>query len=191
MNVDTTLIYSASDYHKGIDDSLFAIAIIGFLLLIFSFGMEHSIWMPFYDYLQLIMALLFININYPPDVLFSVFKLFASALTFLPNLVSRSFSKAPYNPELISNNIYATIQDSAFLRVMGHLYFVLICLVIVLAIIFILSKKNPNKQFKKWCKTFIRETFWRKHLHGLISLFFLPVFVIAIFNMPLYSYFTT
>lgn len=145
MNVDTTLIYSASDYHKGIDDSLFAIAIIGFLLLIFSFGMEHSIWMPFYDYLQLIMALLFININYPPDVLYSVFKLFASALTFLPNLVSRSFSKASYNPELISNNIYATIQDSAFLRVMGHLYFVLICLVIVLAIIFILSKKNPNK----------------------------------------------
>ena len=98
VNVDTTLIYSASDYHKGIDDTLYAICIIGFLLLIFSFAMEHSIWMPFYDYMQLIMALLFININYPPDVLYSVFKIFASALTFLPNMVKGSFSKAPFNP---------------------------------------------------------------------------------------------
>jgi hypothetical protein len=41
--------------------------------------------MPAYDFLQLAMALIFINCNYPPDLLYSIFKLFASALTFLPN----------------------------------------------------------------------------------------------------------
>lgn len=44
------------------------------------------------------------------------------------------------------------MQDSSFLRVMGHLYFILIVLCIVFLILFILSKKSPNKELKKWCK---------------------------------------
>lgn len=151
--------------------------------------MDHSIWMPFYDYLQLIMALILVNVNFPPNLVYSIFKAFGSALNFLPNFFAKSYTKAAYNKTLLNNNIYSVMQDSSFLRVLGHLYFILMMLGIVMAIIFILSKKCFNKTLKKWCKEFIREIFWKKHLYAIVSLFFLPVFLIGIFNMGLYSYF--
>jgi Na+-translocating ferredoxin:NAD+ oxidoreductase RnfA subunit len=143
--VDTTIIYSASDYNSGIDFYLYALCIYAFLLLIATFGMEHSIWMPMYDFLQLVMALILINVNYPPDLLYSIFKVFASALTFLPNIFTSLFSQASYNATFINNNIYSVMQDSSFLRVMGHLYFILIILAVVLLVIFIFTKKSPSK----------------------------------------------
>jgi hypothetical protein len=152
INVDSSLIYSLSDYHQGIDTFLYAICMIAFVLLIFTFSADHSIWMPTYDFLQLVMALIFVNNNYPPDLLYSIWKIFASALAFLPNFFTNSFSRATFNPEMINNNIYSVMQDSSFLRVMGHLYFVLIIVCALLTLVFIFSKKSPNKDLKKWCK---------------------------------------
>lgn len=131
---------------------MYAVCIFAFILLILTFGMDHSIWMPTYDYLQLIMALILVNINFPPDLMYSIYRTFASCLSFLPNFFVNSFSQAFYDPLKINNNIYSTMQDSSFLRVMGHLYFILIVLCIVFLIMFILSKKSPNKELKKWCK---------------------------------------
>ena len=55
-----------------IDGFLYAVAIYSFILLLFTFGTEHSIWMPIYDFMQIIMLFIFININYPPNLLYSV-----------------------------------------------------------------------------------------------------------------------
>lgn len=107
--------------------------------------MQHSIWMPMYDYLQLIMALIFINVNFPPNLLFTIIKSFSSTFNFLPNFFTNMFSKAFYNKDYISNNIYSAMEDSSFLRVMGPLYFIIILIGVALAIIFILRKKSPNK----------------------------------------------
>ncbi len=152
LDVDTSIIYSTSDYNKNIDGTVQAFSMFAFILLIITFGMEHSIWMPMYDYLQLVMAFILINVNYPPNLLQSVFQSFASAFSFLPNFFAKSYSKAPFNKSYINNNIYAVIQDSSFLRVMGQLYFIFMMLGIMLAIIFILSKKCFFKPLKKWCK---------------------------------------
>lgn len=83
------------------------------------------------------------------------------------------------------------MQDASFLRVLGPIYFIVLFLVVVLITIGVLSKKAPNKEVKKWAKTFLRERFWRVHLHGLVYFFFLPVFVLGIYNMTIYSYLGT
>lgn len=121
-------------------------------MLVLTFSKDHSIWMPAYDFFQLIMVLIFVNCNYPPDLVQSLSSTFASFFNFLPNFFLSSYSNAPFNPDLINNNIYSVMQDSSFLRVLGHLYFVLIVLVAILGFIFIFSKKFPHKEFKKWCK---------------------------------------
>lgn len=74
---------------------------------------------------------------------------------------------------------------------MGSIYFILMMLVIVLVIIGVLSKKSPHKEIKKWAKSFIRERFWRVHLHGFVYILFLPVFFLGIYNMSIYSYLGT
>lgn len=152
FEVDTSIIYTSSDYNESIDGTVYAVCILAFILLLFTFGLDHSIWMPMYDYLQLIMALILVNVNYPPDLLASVFKTFASTFSFLPNFFAKSFSPVVFNKSYINNNIYSVILDSSFLRVLGHLYFILLMLGIVMAVIFILSKKCFYKPLKKWCK---------------------------------------
>lgn len=154
--IDSSNFYSLENYNKMIDGFLYAVAIYSFILLLFTFGTEHSIWMPIYDFMQIIMLFIFININYPPNLLYSVQKLFASAFTFLPNMFKTSFSKAFFDIKYINNNIFSIMVDSSFLRVMGPLYFILIILGSVLLTIFVLSKKAPSKGIKKWAKSFIR-----------------------------------
>jgi len=154
--IDSNSLYTLDSYISMIDGFLYAIAIYSFILLIFIFSEEHSIWMPIYDYLQLIMVFIFVNINYPPNLLYSISRLYASAFTFLPNMFKSSYSAAFYDPKYINNNIYSLMTDSSFLRVMGHVYFILIILILVLGTIFILSKKSPSKNIKKWAKSFIR-----------------------------------
>lgn len=41
---------------------------------------------------------------------------------------------------------------------------------------------------KKWAKEFLRESFWKKHMHGLIYVWFLPVFALGVYNMTIYGY---
>lgn len=144
-----------------------------------------------YDLMQLFMMLIFVNSNYPPNLLYCIYKSFGSALTFIPNMFSKAFGQAAYNSSLINNNIYSIMQDASFLRIFGHLYTILIVLVVYLVVILVLSKKSPTKEVKKWAKSFIKETFWKKHLHALVYLFFLPVLAFWIFDMRLYSYLGT
>lgn len=97
FTVDTSIIYSLSDYNSGFDSYIYALGIISFLLLIITFGQQHSIWMPMYDFMQLVMALILININYPPNLMYSIFSSFTSALTFLPNFFTSKYTTAAYN----------------------------------------------------------------------------------------------
>jgi hypothetical protein len=41
---------------------------------------------------------------------------------------------------------------------------------------------------KKWAKSFLKEIFWKKHLHGLVYILFLPVFMLGVYNMTIYGY---
>jgi hypothetical protein len=70
---------------------------------------------------------------------------------------------------------------------MGHLYFILIVLVVVLLAIFGMSKKFFNKSVKNWCKTFIRERFWKKYLFAIVNILFLPVFLMGLISIKSYS----
>lgn len=152
INIDTSLIYSQSDYHQGVDLFVYTLTMVCVGPLVLTFSKEHSIWMPAFDYFQLVMVLIFVNCNFPPDMVQTIFSTFTAAFTFLPNFFTSSFSQPVFNSQLINNNIYSVMEDAAFLRVMGHLYFILVVLVALLTLIFIFSKKFPQKQFKKWCK---------------------------------------
>ena len=83
------------------------------------------------------------------------------------------------------------MEDGSFLRVLGPLYFIATMLVVFIIVVAIFSKKAPNKDIKRWSKSFLREFFWRKHLHGLVYILFFPVFLLGIYNMRLYSYLGT
>jgi hypothetical protein len=121
------------------------VVILSFLLLLLTFWTNHSIWMPMYDFMQMIMVLIFVNGNYPPNLLYSVYKTFGSALTFMPSFFSSAFKQAAYNAGLINNNIYSLMQDAAFLRVLGPLYTFLIVVIAVLLVVLLVSKKSPTK----------------------------------------------
>ena len=62
---------------------------------------------------------------------------------------------------------------------------------VVLLVTGILTKKAPAKSVKKWAKGFFFETFWKKHLHGIVYILFLPILVVTIFGLRLYPYFDT
>lgn len=142
--------------------------------------------MPIFDFMQLLFALFFININFSPDLMYSLGAFQNAGLTFLPNFFAKSMPNAVYDSSL-NNNIYSILRDFTFLRTMGYLYSFFLVLGIVLITIFVLSKKCWNKDLKKWAKGFIREYFWKKHLHGIVYLLFLPTLLIGIFNMKSYS----
>jgi hypothetical protein len=85
FTVDTDNLYSADSYNQGISGYLSIVAIAAFILLLFSFGTHHSVWMPMYDFMQFIIVCIFINVTYPPNLLYAIRSSFASAFTFLPN----------------------------------------------------------------------------------------------------------
>ncbi len=157
-------------------------------MLLLTFGSHQSIWMPMYDFMQLVVCCAFINVTYPPNLLYSIKSSLISAFTFLPNFFGNSFTKAMYDKDYNNNNIYSLMQDAAFLRVLGSLYFIVVMLIVILIFIGILSKRSPTKEIKKWAKHFLRELFWKKHVHGLIYILFLPVFLLGIYDMSIYNY---
>lgn len=156
LEVNTAENYQLQYYNAGIDGYLYAVVMFSFILLLFTFGAHQSIWMPMYDFLQLCMAIILVNVSFPPNLLYSVKSLFGSAFTFIPNFFASSFSQAAFTKEANNNNIYSVMQDGAFLRVFGHLYTVLIVFLVVLLIIYLIGKKSSNKDIKKWAKSFVR-----------------------------------
>ena len=100
-----------------------------------------------------------------------------------------AYTHAVYDDKYRNNNIYSLMKDASFLRTLGLLYTIALLIGVVLLITGIFTKKAPTKGVKKWAKTFFRETFWKKHLHGVVYLLFLPVFMLGIFGVRLYAYF--
>ena len=93
-----TIIGVVSGYAGGrIDAFLMLIAVLAFILLIFTFGTHQSIWMPIYDFMQFIMGLILVNITFPPNLLYSIRSSLASAFTFLPNYFGSLYSDAPFS----------------------------------------------------------------------------------------------
>ena len=97
LTVDSNNIYPLSSYSPGIDAFLMLIAVLAFILLIFTFGTHQSIWMPIYDFMQFIMGLILVNITFPPNLLYSIRSSLASAFTFLPNYFGSLYSDAPFS----------------------------------------------------------------------------------------------
>lgn len=152
LSVDISSLYSLDNYNKSFDSYVQFIVLTAFVLLIASFWTEHSIWMPMYDLMQFLMILVFVNVNYPPNLLYIFQKLLGAGFNFLPNFFKNAFSAPAFDSQILNNNIYSIMKEGAFLRVFGCIYFILLMTGIVLLTIYILSKKNPSKEFKKWCK---------------------------------------
>lgn len=91
----------------------------------------------------------------------------------------------------MNTSVYSIMKDFVFLRNMGQIYFIFIMISGALLIIFGLSKKFFVKKVKSWCKKFIRETFWKKYLYGIVNILFLPVFLLGLINMRNYKTSTT
>ena len=156
LTVNAADNYNLDYYNPGIDGYIYAVVISAFILLLFTFGTHQSIWMPMYDFMQLCMSIILVNVTFPPNLLYSVKSLFGSAFTFLPNFFASAFSQAAFTKEANNNNIYSIMQDGAFLRVFGNLYTVFVAFVIILLIIYLIGKKSPNKDIKKWAKSFVK-----------------------------------
>lgn len=152
LTVNAANVYSLDSYSPAVSAIVMLMAVVAFILLLFTFGAQHSIWMPMYDFMQLIMALILVNTTYPPNLLYSIRSSMASALTFLPNFFTSVFVRAFFDEKTNNNNIYSLMEDGAFLRVMGHLYFILLMLVIFIIVVLVLTKKAPSKDIKKWAK---------------------------------------
>ena len=148
--------YSLEYYNSSIDSYLYAVVMLAIILLVFSFGTHQSIWMPMFDFMQLCMAIILVNVSFPPNLLYTVRSCFVSAFTFLPNLLASSFSQAAFSKDSNNNNIYSLMQDGSFLRVLGSLYTIFIAFLIILLVIYLIGKKSPNKDIKKWAKNFLR-----------------------------------
>ena len=148
--------YSLEYYNSSIDSYLYAVVMLAIILLVFSFGTHQSIWMPMFDFMQLCMAIILVNVSFPPNLLYTVRSCFVSAFTFLPNLLASSFSQAAFSKDSNNNNIYSLMQDGSFLRVLGSFYTIFIAFLIILLVIYLIGKKSPNKDIKKWAKNFLR-----------------------------------
>jgi len=156
LSISAADSYQLDSYTPGMDSYVYAVAIFAFILLLFTFGTHQSIWMPMYDFMQLCMTIILVNVTFPPNMLYTVKSCFASAFTFLPNFFSSAFVQAAFTKEANNNNIYSIMQDGAFLRVFGYLYTVLVVFLVLLLIIFLIGKRTANKDIKKWAKSFVR-----------------------------------
>lgn len=160
------------------------------ILLFMTFWTEHSLWMPIFDYMQMVFVLFFVNIILPPNPTYVLSTFRYSFLSWLPNFFSSAMPRARINAG-INDSILSILGDLIFLRTMGFIYVIMVILIVVLIVIFIFSKKMPefmkNYGLKKWAKRFIRETFWKKHLHGLMYFLFLPVLLFSVMGIREYS----
>lgn len=161
------------------------LAIVVFLLFLFVFGTNQSIWMPALDFYQLLFCLLFVNVVLPPNAAYALAQFRITAFTFIPNMFSSALDALVYNSKF-GNTIFTFFGDMVFLRTMGYLYTVLLVLVVVILLCLLFWKKK-FKYVKPYAKKFLKETFWHKHLHGLVYVLFLPTFIVGLMKMRDYT----
>lgn len=140
-----------------------------------------------FDYMQIMMAVFLLNVVLPPTPMYALGAFRYALFSFLPNFFTDSLPTPQYNPKIINSSVYSILKDFIFLRSMGHLYFILVVLVIFLLIVFGFSKKFFNKSVKSWCKNFIREKFWKKYLFAIVNVLFLPVFLMGLISLKSYN----
>lgn len=73
-----------------------------------------------------------------------------------------------------------------FLRIMGYLY-VLLAILVVFMLVLLLLWKRKVKFAKGYAKRFLKETFWFKHLHGIVYVLWVPTFMVGLIKMRGYS----
>lgn len=150
-----------------------------------TFSTKQSIWMPIIDFYHMLFALLFVNMTLPPNPTYALSKFKLISLNFLPNVFESSLIAPVFDKKSTSNTLYTIFGDMIFVRTLGHLFLMVLILIFIMVVMLIIWKKGPErfKSAKKFCKTFLKETFWKKHLHGLIYLFFMPVMLIGLMKM--------
>ena len=141
--------------------------------------------MPVFDFYQLLFCLLFVNLVLPPNAGYSLAQFRITAFTFLPNMFSNSLSTPLYS-STFGNTIYNFFGDMVFVRNMGYLYTILLVLVVFMLILLLIWKKKIGNA-KPWAKRFLKETFWFKHLHGMVYVLWLPTFCFGLVKMRDYS----
>lgn len=109
-----------------------------------------------FDFMQFVFCLILVNVTFPPNLLYSIRSSMVSVFTFLPNYFSSVYKDASFEKGSNTNNIYSLMQDGSFLRVLGPFYFIMTMLVIFILVVLIFSKKAPNKDTKRWSKSFLR-----------------------------------
>ena len=62
------------------------VAIICVILLVFTFYIDQSIWIPIVDFYHMLFVLLFIDISIPPNPAYVLSKSKFLILSFLPNM---------------------------------------------------------------------------------------------------------
>ena len=154
-----------------------------------TFWNKQSIWMPIIDFYQMLYVLLFVNTTLPPNPTYALGKFKMITLDFLPNVFTSSLPAAVFDKKSLSNTVFSIFGDTIFVRNFGHLLIILLILILTMAVMLLIWKKGPErfKTAKKFCKTFVKETFWKKHLHGLIYLFFMPVMIIGLMKIRNYA----
>ena len=93
--------------------------------------------------------------------------------------------RATYN-KIFGNMLYSFFGDMIFLRTMGYLYTILVVLIVVMLILLLLWKRKV-KFAKSYAKKFLKETFWYKHLHGLVYVLWWPTFIVGMIKMKDYT----
>lgn len=182
--------YSLSDYKEG--TAIYCGIVAGFcvMLLLLTFTTIQSIWMPIVDFFHYLFILLFINMIMPPNPTYCLSKSIYLTLNFLPNMFSEALSSTPSYDKSISSTMYTFFGDMIFVRSQGFLLTVLVVLGCVLLVMLLLWRRKVGFA-RKFCKKFLKETFWKEYVHALVYLFFLPCFVIGMMKMRAYAASTT
>lgn len=140
-----------------------------------------------FDYMQIMMAVFLLNVVLPPTPMYALGAFKHALFSFLPNFFTDILPTAQYNPKTMNSSVYSVLKDFIFLRNMGQIYFILIVVCLFLLAVWGMSKKFFNKSIKSWCKSFIRETFWKKYLFALVNVLFLPVLLMGLISTKSYN----
>ena len=132
------------------------VVVLSMIGLLMSFWTLPSIWFPMFDFMQVLFAVFLLNVSLPPTAMLALAEFKNSMFTFLPNFFSSSLPTVFYDKNVLNNSAYSIVRDFVFLRTMGHLYFILIVLGVLLGVTYLIGKKFFYKKVKKWARVFIR-----------------------------------
>ena len=118
---------------------------LAILVLVVTFWTDYTIWIVMFDFMQLVFAIGLFSVDLPPTPMYAFGSFTNSFFTFLPNFFKDSLPQSSYNSKTMTNSIFDILKDFIFLRNMGQLFTILITLIIVLLVIFVMSKKFFNK----------------------------------------------